>query len=343
MDKIDLRSDTVSWPTPKMRQAMANAEVGDDVFGDDPTVNRLQEMAAERMGMEAGLFVASGTMGNLTAVLTHCARGEEMILGDSSHTFLYEAGGSAALGGVHPRTVPVQPDGTLRLEDIQRAARADNVHFPRSRLLCLENTHNTTGGQPLSVEYMRAAIDLAHELHLKVHVDGARIFNAAVAFGVEARALVKGADSVSFCLSKGLCAPVGSVLCGSKAFIDEARRTRKVLGGGMRQAGILAAAGIVALEEMVDRLAEDHANACRLAEGLATIDGIIIDPARAKTNMVMFDLADRVKVTPQQIVEAMAARGIVIRASKPFRLVTHYWIKPHHVDQVIEVFREVLA
>ena len=343
MDKIDLRSDTVSWPTPKMRQAMANAVVGDDVFGDDPTVNRLQAMAAERMGMEAGLFVASGTMGNLAAILTHCRRGEEMILGDTSHTFLYEAGGASALGGVHPRTVPVQPDGTLRLEAIRAAVRPDNVHFPRSRLLCIENTHNTTGGQPLSREYMRAAIDLAHELGLKVHIDGARIFNAAVALGVEARALVKGADSVSFCLSKGLCAPVGSVLCGPAAFIDEARRVRKMLGGGMRQAGVLAAAGIVALEEMVDRLAEDHANACRLAEGLATIKGIVIDPARVKTNMVMFDLAESVKVTPEQIVEAMAARGIVIRASRPFRLVTHYWITREHVDQAVKGFREVLA
>ncbi|GAB4441058.1 MAG: low-specificity L-threonine aldolase [Anaerolineae bacterium] len=343
MDKIDLRSDTVSWPTPRMRQAMAEAEVGDDVYGDDPTVNRLQAMAAEMLGMEAALFVASGTMGNLAAVLSHCTRGDEMILGDVSHVFLNEAGGSAALGGVHARTVPVQPDGTLRLEDIRRAVRADNPHFPTTRLLCLENTQNTVGGQPLGADYMRAAIDLAHELHLKVHVDGARIFNAAVALGVEARDLVKGADSVMFCLSKGLCAPVGSMLCGSEAFIARALRARKMLGGGMRQAGVLAAAGIVALEEMVARLAEDHANACRLAEGLAAIDGIVIDPARVRTNMVQFDLADSVAITPRQLVEAVAAHGVVIRASSPFRLVTHYWIKSHHIDKVVAAFREALA
>lgn len=343
MDKIDLRSDTVSWPTPEMRQAMANAEVGDDVYGEDPTVNRLEAMAAAMMGMEAGLFVASGTMGNATAVLTHCRRGEEIIIGHSAHIFRYEAGGSAALGGVHPHTIPVQPDGTLRLEDIREAVRPDNMHFPRSRLLCLENTQNSACGQPLSVGYTRAAVDLAHALGLKVHLDGARIFNAAVALGCSARELVYQADSVTFCLSKGLCAPVGSVLCGPADFIDEARRTRKLLGGAMRQAGVLAAAGIVALETMIERLAEDHANARRLAEGLAEISGVVIDPARTKTNMVMFDLAEGARVTPAQLVEAMAARGVVIRASKPFRLVTHYWIKPHHIEHTLRAFGEVLA
>jgi threonine aldolase len=266
-----------------------------------------------------------------------------MILGDSAHSFVYEAGGSAVLGGVHPHTVPVQPDGTLRLEDIARAVRPDNIHFPRSRLLCLENTQGSMCGMPLSRDYMQAAIELAHDLQLSVHVDGARIFNAAVALNCSARELVAGADSVLFCLSKGLCAPVGSMLCGSADFIERALRIRKILGGGMRQVGVLAAAGIVALEEMIDRLAEDHANARRLAKGLATIDGIVIDPERVRTNMVMFTLANHVTLSPEQVAEQVSACGIVVRPGSPFRLVTHCWIKPHHIDLAIEAFREVLA
>ena len=261
MRVVDLRSDTLTRPTDAMSRAMAAADVGDDVFGEDPTVNRLEEMAADRMGKEAALFVASGTMGNLVSLLTHCARGEEIILGSFAHTFYFEQGGSAAVGGIHPRTLPNQPDGTLTVSDIEGAVRPDNVHFPRTRLIVLENTHNLCGGHPLDIDYMRAVGDIARRHSLKIHVDGARFFNAAVALDVPAAKLAADADSVSFCLSKGLAAPVGSVVCGNHDFIAEARRARKILGGGMRQAGVLAAAGIVALNEMVDRLADDHANA----------------------------------------------------------------------------------
>lgn len=288
---IDLRSDTVTLPTEMMRKAMYQAELGDDVFGEDPTVNRLEKMAAERVGKEAALFVASGTMGNVVCTLTRCARGEEVILGDKSHTFLNEAGGMSALGGIHPHTVPNQPDGTMRLQDIEGAIRGSNVHFPRTRLICLENTHNLCNGAPLSSEYTESVANLAKRHGLLLHLDGARVFNAAVALGVDVRQLTKSVDSLSFCFSKGLSAPVGSVVCGSREFIAEARRTRKVLGGGMRQAGVLAAACIVALEQMVDRLAQDHANAQRLAEGIARIEGLSINAAAIKTNIVYFELA----------------------------------------------------
>jgi threonine aldolase len=252
-----------------MRQAMANAPVGDDVFGEDPTVNKLQEMAAEKMGKQAGLFVPSGTMGNLAAVLAHCGRGDEVILGNKAHTFLYEAGGISALGGVHSCQLQNQPDGTLLLQDIQVAIRSKDAHQPVSRLVCLENTHNRCGAVALTAEYTRAVGELAHQNDLFLHLDGARIFNASAALGVPAIELAAPADSVTFCLSKGLSAPVGSVLCGSTEFITRAHRIRKQLGGGMRQAGILAAAGIVALETMVNRLPEDHKRARDLALGLS--------------------------------------------------------------------------
>ena len=250
MNTIDLRSDTVTKPTPAMREAMAQAEVGDDVYGEDPTVNRLQAMAAELLGQEAGLFVPSGTMGNLAALLSHCGRGDEFILGDKAHTFLYEAGGAAALGGLHPHTIPNQADGRLRLEDIRAAIRGDDPHLPPTRLVTLENTHNRCGGAVLTAAYTRSVCELAREHGLRVHLDGARIFNAAAALDVDVADLTAPVDSVTFCLSKGLCAPVGSVLCGSKEFIDRALRMRKQLGGGMRQVGVLAAAGIVALEQI---------------------------------------------------------------------------------------------
>ncbi len=256
MKTIDLRSDTVTLPTPTMREAIYRAELGDDVFGEDPTTKRLEKIAAERMGKEAAVMVASGTMGNLVCVLTHCRRAEEVILGNRSHTFLYEAGGMSALGGIHPHTIVNQPDGTMRLEDIEAAIRGHNVHFPRTRLICLENTHNRCNGSALTPEYMETVAALAKDRGLMVHLDGARIFNAAVALQVDVKELTRHADSLSFCLSKGLSAPVGSVVCGSREFIAEARRNRKVLGGGMRQSGIIAAAGITALEQMVDRIAE---------------------------------------------------------------------------------------
>jgi len=342
---IDLRSDTVTHPTPAMRAAMARAEVGDDVFGDDPTVNRLQEMAAEMTGHEAGLFVASGTMANLVALLTHCGRGNEAIVGRESHIYLNEVGGMAALGGIQACPIPNQPDGTLRLEDIEDSIRAEDVHHPRTRLVCLENTQNICGGAPLTVEYTRQAADLAHQQGLRLHIDGARLFNAAVALGVSASALARPADSVMFCLSKGLCAPVGSILCGSRDFIAEARRYRKQVGGGMRQAGILAAAGIVALETMIERFEDDHANARRLADGLREIPGIEVDAGSPRTNMVYFNLAPGVRFTAAEIAAQMKPRGIVVDAesARRFRLVTHYWIDATDIEKVAAAFREVLG
>ena len=342
MKVIDLRSDTVTHPTPAMREAMYRAEVGDDVFGEDPTVNRLEHMAAERMGKQAALFVASGTMGNLVALLTHCGRGDEVILGDRSHTFLFEQGGMAALGGITPYPVPNQPDGTLRLEDVADAIRPDDAHFPRTRLVCLENTHNVCNGLPLTAEYTAQVAQVAHGHGLRLHVDGARIFNAAAALRVEARELVREADSVTFCLSKGLCAPVGSLLCGDAPFIAEARRSRKVVGGGMRQAGILAAAGIVALEQIAPRLAEDHARARRLAEGLAQIPGVEVGPVA--TNILYFWLTDEVSKTPEEVVTALAERGVRVlgRTDGRFRAVTHYWITDEDVERTVQALRQAV-
>ncbi len=340
---IDLRSDTVTKPTPAMRKAMMEAEVGDDVFGEDPTVNRLQEMAAQIMGKEAALFVTSGTQGNLVSILAHCGRGDEAIVGDLSHTYLYEQGGMAQVGGVHPRVLPNRPDGTLDLDMVEAAIRPDNVHFPRSRLLILENTHNRCYGAPLTPEYIRAAADLAHRHGLKLHIDGARIFNAAIALGVDVKDLVGPADSVTFCLSKGLSAPVGSVVCGSREFIEAARRARKVLGGGMRQAGVIAAAGIVALTDMVYRLAEDHANARRLAEGLAHIPGIEVDLNRVHTNIVYFDVVG--DVSAAEVVERAKAGGVLVLATGPRRIraVTHYGIEADDIEEALDVISRVVG
>jgi len=339
---VDLRSDTVTQPTPEMREAMFKAEVGDDVFGDDPTVNRLEEMAAERMGKEAALFVASGTMGNLVALLTHCQRGHEVILGDQSHTFLNEAGGAAALGGIHPRTIRNRPDGTLPLDEILAAVRGENVHHPRTRLICLENTHNYCFGSPLTVEYTRSVGELARSRGLKLHIDGARIFNAAVALCVDVKELVAPADSVSFCLSKGLSAPVGSLLCGTREFIHEARRNRKLVGGGMRQAGVLAAAGIVSLTKMVDRLAEDHTNARRLMHGINEIPGLVAEPVH--TNIVYFRFAPQVRMSEAEFVKALGERNVRVLSLGPrrFRAVTHCWIDAQDIEIALEAMREVM-
>jgi len=351
MEFTDLRSDTVTPPTPEMREAMARAEVGDDVYGEDPTVNRLQELAAERMGKQAGLFVASGTMGNLVAILAHCQRGDEAIVGNKAHTFLYEAGGISALGGVHSCQLPNQPDGSLALEEIESAVRSDDPHEPVTRLICLENTHNRCGGVYQTPEYTRRVSDFAHSRGLSVHLDGARIFNAAVALdekmGVGARHVVPllagPVDSVTFCLSKGLCAPVGSVLCGSQEFIRKALRLRKMLGGGMRQAGILAAAGIVALESMTGRLAEDHARAKKLADGLGQVPGLALDPGTPATNMVFLSLTPDVRSTTAEIIDGLKKRGVLIGAEgeRYFRLVTHYWIDDAGIEKAIAAFREV--
>ena len=344
MHPIDLRSDTITLPTDAMRRAMAEAEVGDDVFGEDPTVNRLEAMAAERTGKEAALFVSSGTMANIVSQLTHCGRGHEMILGDRSHVFFYEGGGSSALGGIHPRTIPNQPDGSLSLDDIEAAIRPENVHFPRTRLVVIENTHNRCHGLPLDADYMGRLGDLTRRHGLRLHVDGARIFNAAAALGVSAESLVADADSVSFCLSKGLCAPAGSLVCGSRDFIHEARRNRKILGGGMRQAGILAAAGIVALTGMVSRLADDHAHAEQLADGLAPMPGISVDPALAVSNIVYIDITHP-DLTAETLSARLADRGVKLlpTAPKQLRAVTHHPITADEIDRAVRVFSEVLA
>jgi threonine aldolase len=342
---IDLRSDTVTQPTPAMREAIYRAEVGDDVMGEDPTVNRLEELAAERMGKPAALFVASGTMGNLTAMLAHCQRGDEVILGHLAHTFLYEAGGMAALGGVHPRTLPNQPDGTLRLEQIEAAVRPDDAHFPHSRLIALENTHNRCGGAAIPPAYFAAVRKIANRHGLQVHLDGARIFNAAVALGVDPREITQHVDSVTFCLSKGLSAPVGSLLCGEVDFIYRAHRIRKMLGGGMRQAGILAAAGIVALEQMVERLAEDHARARRLAEGIAAIPGLVVDLERVQTNIVYFKLSPDAGLSAQELVARLRRGDVLINAyaGMGFRAVTHCWIDDAGIEVALATLRQALG
>ncbi len=345
MKWIDLRSDTLTLPTPKMRKAMAEADLGDDVYGEDPTINRLQEMAAEKLGKEAGLFIPSGTMGNLTAVLTHCGRGDEVIMGDHGHTFLYEAGGISALGGVHPHTIPNQPDGTLLIDDIKNAIRGVDFHFPPSKLLILENTHNKCGGVSISRDKMMKMVRPARDAGLKVHLDGARIFNAAVDQGVPVSELVEMVDSVTFCLSKGLCAPVGSVLCGSEVFIENARRIRKQLGGGMRQAGVLAAAGIVALEEMVDRLAEDHTHARQLAEGLSEIDGIRLDKGSPNTNMVYIEVDSSLDISAEVCAARLMKLGVKAGITGPrhFRMVCHYWVLDEDIPVIIAAFKSALV
>lgn len=341
---IDLRSDTVTKPTAAMRRAMAEAEVGDDVYGEDPTVSRLEAMTAEMLGKEAAVFVSSGTMGNLISVLSHCGRGDEMILGDQAHIFLYEQGGSAALGGVHPRPVTNQADGTLNLEQVEAAIRGENEHFPITRLIAVENTHNRCGGRALPLSYMDAAGELAHRYGLALHVDGARLWNASVALNVAPARLLQNADSVSVCLSKGLGAPVGSVVAGSQEFIRKARRMRKVVGGGMRQAGIIAAAGIVAITEMVERLADDHAHAKQLAEGLARIEGIFVDPALIETDIVIFEL-DHPVLTPAQLSAALREQGVLLNpiGGKRLRAVTNYHVSAEDIQRTLLAFERVLA
>ena len=341
---IDLRSDTVTYPTEEMYEAMRSAPLGDDVLGDDPTVNEFERMAAERAGKEAALLVPSGTMANLISILVHCARGEEVILGDKAHTFYYEAGGISAYGSVHPHTVANQPDGTIKLGAIEAAIRTDNVHFPRTKLICLENTHNKCGGVVLWPDYTDTVGKLAKQSGLKLHIDGARIFNAAVSVGMDVKELTRSCDTLSFCLSKGLCCPVGSVLCGPTAFIAEGRRTRKGLGGGMRQAGIIAAAGIIALNTMVDRLAHDHANAKTLAKGFDGIEGIDVDIDSVQTNMVYFTLT-AAAVSDEALISQTAKKGLQFLAVGPrtFRMVTHHGIECGDIDATLGIMREILG
>lgn len=337
----DFRSDTVTRPTREMRLAMAQAEVGDDVYQDDPTVNALQAKAASLMGKEDALFTASGTMSNLLAVLSVCGRGDEVIMGDLGHTFLHEAGGVSALGGVVIHTVPNQADGTMSLTDLQKALRSDDIHEPPSRMVILENTQNSCGGKALGVEYTKSVADFAKANHLHFHVDGARIFNAAVKLTVPAAELAKPADSITFCLSKGLACPVGSVLCGSRPLIERARRLRKMLGGGMRQAGILAAAGIYALDHMVDRLAEDHQRAERLAKGLAEINGLTLVKGSPQTNMVFVKVEEKAAYTSRQIIARLAEKNILVNESgeNELRFVTHNDVDDDAVDACLEALQ----
>jgi threonine aldolase len=348
MNFIDLRSDTVSHPTPAMREAMANAVVGDDVYGEDPTINELEATAADMLGKEAGLFVVSGTMGNLTSVLTHCGRGEEMILAKHSHIFQYEVASAAAYGGIQPNTLELRRDGTLDLDDIRETIRGVNQHYPTTRLICLENTQGGMVGAPLPPAYIAQVAEIARAHNLKLHIDGARLFNAAAALNVPAKELVVHADSVSICLSKGLCAPVGSVIVGSKDFIKRAHRIRKSLGGGMRQAGILAAAGLIGLREMSTRLHEDHTNARTLAEGLAAMPYIEVDLELVRSNMVIFELADDAPITVPTLMQRLKDEyNIILRAYSPedrhFRVVTHYWITPEHIQIVLNAMRTLLS
>jgi threonine aldolase len=345
MRTIDLRSDTVTLPTPEMRRAIAEAALGDDVYGEDPTINRLEALAAERAGKEAALLVASGTMGNLCAILAHCGRGEEALVGDESHIYHYEAGGPSVLGGVAMHPVPTTPGGELPLPALAGAIRdVEDPHEAITRLVCIENTHNRCGGVVLSPEYMQAVNAFARERGLVVHLDGARLFNAAVALGVDARELTQHVDSVQFCLSKGLAAPVGSIVAGDAALVARARRVRKLVGGGMRQAGIIAAAGIVALEQMVDRLAEDHANARILAEGLAAFPQLTINLTTVQTDIVIFRLRES-HATPDAFMRALAERGLLVGGlgHGNIRAVTHYGVDAGDVEEALEIVREVLA
>jgi len=335
--QIDLRSDTVTLPPPEMRRAMYEAELGDDVEGEDPTVNALQARAVEFSGKEDALFVSSGTQGNLVAIMTHCTRGDEIVVGDQAHILHYEVGGASALAGVQVRTVPNQLDGTLDPEAVVAVIRdREDVHNPFTRLICLENTHNRCGGTVLTPAYTKQISDLAHANSAALHLDGARLFNAAIALGVPAASVAEYADSVTFCASKGLSAPVGSVLCGTHAFIGRARRWRKMLGGGMRQAGVIAAGALYALDHMVERLADDHQLAKLLAEGLSDIPGIDLDPSRVQTNIIIFSVAPSGR-DAAMVQERLAARGVLCHAMGPVsvRYVTHYGLERADVEQAV--------
>ena len=327
---IDLRSDTATRPTLAMRAAMAEAEVGDDVFGEDPTVNRLEARAAEMLGFDAAIYASSGTQGNLLGMLAHCGRGDEYIVGQTAHTYLHEGGGAAVLGSIQPQPLDFQPDGTIDLDQVASAIKPHDFHYARTRLLCLENTQ---GGKVLPLDYLDAAAALTRDRGLGLHLDGARVFNAAVKLGVAVERITSRFDSVSFCLSKGLGAPVGSVLCGSEALVARARRWRKMLGGGMRQAGVIAAAGLVALEQHVSRLADDHLNATRLAEGLAEVAVLKLDLEQVQTNMVFVSMPADIQAG---FIAYMHEHDVLLSSSKnPMRLVTHLDISPADIEQVI--------
>jgi len=346
-DIVDLRSDTLTLPTPEMREAMARAEVGDDVWGEDPTVTRLEAMSAERLGKEAGLFVTSGTMGNVVPVVSHTRAGQEVILDLDSHIYNYEVAGAVVIGSVQMRPVKTAR-GFLAPEQVREAIRPENIHLPPTGLVCVENTHNRHGGTCCTPEEISAIAAVAHAASVPVHLDGARLFNAAVALKRGPRGLGRDVDSVTFCLSKGLAAPVGSVICGSAAFIARARRVRKMLGGGMRQAGVIAAAGIVSLERMVNRLAEDHANARTLAEGVARLSGLRVDLASVQTNIVIFGVeraggAAASAAATTDLVKGCAARKVKIHAIGPtsIRCVTHKDVDAEDIGRTLDAFAEI--
>lgn len=338
---IDLRSDTVTKPTAEMREAMFRAEVGDDVYGEDPTVNRLEELGASMVGKEAAVFVPSGTMGNQVSIVSHTQRGDEIIMEEMAHIFTYEVGAPAVLAGVQIKTIR-GTYGAMDPEDVERAIRKPNIHFPRTSLICIENTHNRSGGCVIPIQNMKAIYELAERYGAKVHLDGARVFNAAVALGVNVGEITRYCHSVQFCLSKGLSAPVGSLVAGSKEFVDRARKARKMLGGGMRQAGILAAAGIIALTKMVERLREDHENAKVLAEKLYGVPGLFIDMKTVQTNMVVVGTRE-LGVDGPEFVAALKKRGVLCNADLPYRvrLVTHREIGRADVEEAARIIAEV--
>jgi len=338
---IDLRSDTVTLPTKQMRDAMYNAQVGDDVYGEDPSINHLEEMAAEMMGKEAALFVTSGTQGNQICIMAHTQPGDEIILEEKSHIITYEVGGVGRLAGVQTKLI-CGKHGIMDPSDIEAAIREDDIHLPKTSLICLENTHNRAGGTVIPMDVLRRTYEVAKKHNIPVHMDGARIFNAATYLKVPAKEIAQYADSVMFCLSKGLCAPVGSLIVGSKDFIARARKYRKMLGGGMRQAGFLAAAGIVALETMTSRLAEDHENARLLAQGLSDIPGITIDMETVQTNIVICDISG-LKMTASEFAARLYEKGIRVNGgnSPIVRFVTHYWITREDVEIAVDALKSL--
>ena len=334
---IDLRSDTVTQPTDAMRKAMAGAQVGDDVYGDDPTVNRLQDLAAEILGTEAALFLPSGTQSNLCALLSHCERGDEYIVGQHAHTYMYEGGGAAVFGSIQPQPLDFMADGSLDLDQVAACVKPDDSHFAKTKLLCLENTQ---GGKVLPLEYLAEASGIADKYGLALHLDGARVFNASVKLNVPVIDISRHFDSVSICLSKGLCAPVGSVLCGTTDIIRKAHRWRKMLGGGMRQAGVLAAAGILSITEQVQHLQKDHDNAVQLARKLSGLPDLTIDPDAVQTNMVFIQVENRSRA---ELTENLADEGILVYGRRDnLRLVTHFDFKNEQIERVVSAFSRVL-
>lgn len=340
--RIDLRSDTVTRPTPAMRAALAAAIVGDDQYGEDPTVDRLEQLGAETLGKEAAVFVPSGTMGNISALMAWCGRGDEVILGDESHIYWFESGSPAALGGITQFVLATEADGTIAIDRIAKAIRPERPGYPRTSVIAIENTHNRRSGRVLPMAYLRELREMSQRFGVPVHMDGARVFNAAAALGVSPAEIARHVDSVQFCLSKGLGAPVGSMVAGSADFIAKVRQQRKMLGGAMRQSGVIAAAGIVALEQMMDRLPEDHARAKRLAEGLARIDGLSVDPAVVETNIVVIGIDPR--LDQGEVVERLKANGLLVSnyGAVGLRMVTHVDVDEAAIERALDIVRETV-